>query len=412
MSTTVTKGEPLNILHTIDLNKLYPIVRCQLLLDQPLQIERLKSALVTVGRVIPELFAGYDLQTNEWRIPKLDPDQLIHPLSETINVDALKIDLEAGPQLHIYLQDTETHGQKVTFVISHILTDGAGFKQFLYLLADVYNRGPIASENIQNHMDIEGLKQRLAHRPTRTIKPSDHPAKPLYLPKLASPTTDKTYCAKTRTLTKVETQALKTWSKNHGVTLNDIFMATYGQLMQSYADVPEITLACPTDMRQYLPDAMQHQLRIQNSTARYNLALANDWTQPLPQTIQAVHAQMAHLKKEQQYLQSVEQLVQLAESASITELRKVVQQNYSVRPIAYTNFGIIDAQRLKFDGCKIQKCIFTGSFRIAPAFQVAFSTFDDRLLFGFNMIGTAAEIRFGNTILQQLYHDLKLVSLS
>ncbi|MFD1670791.1 condensation domain-containing protein [Agrilactobacillus yilanensis] len=409
MMTAVTAGEPLNILHTIDLNKLYPIVRCQLTLDQALDLPKLYQALKTIGQVIPEIYAGYDLENNQWLIPDTRPQRLVQQVASEVNIDALTLDLETGPQLHVYLQDTKT-GHQVTFVMSHILTDGAGFKQFLYLLAAIYNQGSTAIQGLKNHMDVTGLETLVQQQKVGTLKPTDHPSAPLYLPTLNSQATTRQYYVNDCHLSKTDSQKLKTWAKVQGVTLNDIFMAVFGQLMQSYAAVPEITLACPTDTRQYLPEKERQQLRIQNATARYNTAVTNDFTQPLTATIQAFHQQMTMLKQDQQFLQSIRQLLTLAKTQPISALREVVQQNYSVRPIAYTNFGIIDASRLNFTGCTIKHCLLTGSFREAPAFQAAFSSFNHEIIIGFNMIGTTEEINFGNALLQQLKQNLQLVT--
>lgn len=409
MTNKRINGEPLNILHTIDLEQLYPIIRCQLKLSQPLDQPRLAAALQTIGQVIPEIFAGYDLTTNQWILDVLEPKRILHQVDADQNIDELKLDLQAGPQLHVYLQPAAP-GQRVTFVISHILTDGAGFKQFLYLLAKIYNEGAAVIDSVENHTDIEGIKALLQQRPPQTLRPTDHPLTPLALPRLAEIDRPRTHYVGATHLSSLESSRLLHWAHQQKVTINDVLLAVFGQLMQSYAAVPQITLACPTDMRQFLPVALRQQLRIQNSTARYNLTLTNEPTRPLTQTIQAVHRQMTALKQQQQFLQSIEHLIDLAETAEISDLQALTHQNYSVRPVGYTNLGIIDATRLRFVDTTVTSCLLTGSFRIAPAFQAAFSSFSGQLIIGFNMIGTPAEIKFGQTILSQLQQNLQLVS--
>ncbi|MCG4806153.1 hypothetical protein, partial [Bacteroides uniformis] len=70
---------------------------------------------------------------------------------------------------------------KLVIYGSHILTDGAGFKQLLYLLAACYTKEQ--SMDIKNHTDIDGIKRLL-----KQIKPTqlnnDHPQTPLSLPRL------------------------------------------------------------------------------------------------------------------------------------------------------------------------------------------------------------------------------------
>lgn len=54
-------ADPLNILHTVGFEALYPIVRCEIKFNQPLDAERLENAVVSVTKVVPELMATYDI---------------------------------------------------------------------------------------------------------------------------------------------------------------------------------------------------------------------------------------------------------------------------------------------------------------------------------------------------------------
>lgn len=193
-----------------------------------------------------------------------------------------------------------------------------------------------------------------------------------------------------------------------GVTLNDLFMAAFGQIIQQYSGVTDLTLACPTDMRQFFATAEQTTLRIANLTARYNLILPDTLELSLAQLIQLVHQQMQTLKEQQQFLDSVTDLLARAQTDSMAKLQQVAEANYHVRPIAYTNFGVIDAVKIQFTGTTINDFVLTGSFRRAPMFQVAVSTFDDQLTFAFNMIGNELEYRFGMMILRQMKQNLLL----
>lgn len=75
-----------------------------------------------------------------------------------------------------------------------------------------------------------------------------------------------------------------------------------------------------------------------------------------------------------------------------------MEANYHVRPIGYTNFGIIDDQRLRWADTEMTAVTMTGSFRIAPMYQIACSTFKGQLTLGFNMVGTAQEVQFGRDL--------------
>lgn len=126
-------GEPLNILHTIGLKELYPIIRISFFVNGNFDISRFKRAIILSSKVIPELFCKYSLADNSF-IPVTDDLEGVMFTDIDPNLDIGRWDLFADPQLRIYLNK-----QRVTIFISHILTDGAGSKQLLYLLAHAYN---------------------------------------------------------------------------------------------------------------------------------------------------------------------------------------------------------------------------------------------------------------------------------
>lgn len=399
-------GEPLNILHTIGLNEMYPIVRCQIDLTQPLDGVRLQKAVQLVGQVVPQIFGRYELQQNTFVVEEAKTAPIIQSLAANQQPDTVPLDFMQGPQLRLYLQ-TQQSGQRLTLIMSHILSDGAGFKQLLYLLVDCYNRGTVAIEGKQNDQSIAPVQALIDRRQSVTQKITDHPQQPLFLPQLAAHDAQIYRVARVH-FSVSETEQLHAAARVSGVTLNDLFMAAFGQIIQQYSGVTDLTLACPTDMRQFFATAEQTTLRIANLTARYNLILPDTLELSLAQLIQLVHQQMQTLKEQQQFLDSVTDLLARAQTDSMAKLQQVAEANYHVRPIAYTNFGVIDAVKIQFTGTTINDFVLTGSFRRAPMFQVAVSTFDDQLMFAFNMIGNELEYRFGMMILRQMKQNLLL----
>jgi NRPS condensation-like uncharacterized protein len=397
-------GEPLNILHTIGLAELYPIIRCQIDFTQPLVAARLKQAVELVGQVVPQIFGCYVLQKNSFVVTSTDATKLIQYISDQIQPDTLPPDFMQGPQLKLYVQP-QGAGQRLTIIGSHILTDGSGFKALLYLLADSHNRGAAAIVGKHNEQSIAPLEKLIAQREPVQQFVTDHPQEPLFLPQFVAHT-PATYHVVGRHFSVAATTQLHAAAKAQQITLNDLFMAAFGQIMQQYSGVADLTLACPTDMRQFFGADTPGKLRIANFTARYNLVLRNTLSESLPQLVQAVHQQMQTLKKQQQFLDSVTNLLARAQTDSIAKLQQVAEANYHIRPIAYTNFGVVDAAQLQFNDTRIAELIMTGSFRRAPMFQVAVSTFADQATLAFSMIGSELEARLGEVILQQMQQNL------
>lgn len=403
------KGETLDILHTIDLDKLYPIVRCQIDFKKSIDIERLKKAVADIGEVIPEIFGSYDMKNNFFIVEDKDPSDIVVIQHHQISDEEPDIDLINGPQLKIIISENENfHAQHLVFLMSHILMDGAGFKDFLYLLVDCYNYGKEALQDIQLDRGIDGIKELLNNFKSSN-KVSDHPTEPLFLPELEQKE-DRRFRVGDLRFSKKETTDLIVKAHGLNLTLNDIFMAAFGQVVQDYCGVKDYSMACPTDIRRSIPEEEDGVFHLVNMTARYNLALTDTKDIPLKEFATRVHEQMKEFKSSHQFLQSIQDLIKQSEYKQLDELQEIVQENYHVRPIAYTNFGVIDADRIKFDGAEIEHFILTGSFRKAPMFQVAFSTFDNQVGLAFNMIGTMDEFRLGKVILKQMKNNILLLS--
>lgn len=394
-------ANPLNILHTIGLKTLYPVIRCQLQVAGQLDIERLRHAVDLTAQVIPELYCRYRLKDNSWEPVVHDARTIVQEVAEDANLDATP-DWFTDPQLRVLVQK-KTNAAVITVTISHILTDGSGFKQFLYLLCDCYNRGVLAIQGVTNVVRLDWLQALLkAHPQAEKTANVDHPAKALSLPKLTSRKSGRQpRVSGLRLNASMTAQLLKAAHEQH-VTVNDILLATFGKVIQAYNQSnPQIAIACPTDMRQRIHETTTT-LRVANHTARYNPQIFSDYREPVRTTVQKMHTAMQALKQRDQFLDSVRTLMNRYESDSLSQLQQIVEDNYHVRAIGYTNFGVIDDARLRFTGAEVRTCLLTGSFREAPMFQVACSTFRNQLSLGFNMIGTDEEVQFGRTLIQSM----------
>lgn len=369
-------GEPLNILHTIGLKELYPLIRISFVVGSDFDLTRFKQAILLCSKAVPELFCKHVLNNNSF-VP------VTNDLSDILFSD---------PQLRIFLNKV-INGYRITIYLSHILTDGTGSKQFLYLLAKAYNTGKIAEKN---HQDITWIRKLLKEHPVKPNPQVDHPGKPLSMPALAN-SKNKRRRTITYRLSKVETNKLRYAAHQAKVTLNDLFMAAFGWAVQRYSDTDKISLACPTDMRQFIPG--KGELRIANHTSRYNISVKSSLDQPFEKVVNTVHQAMNKNKEQFQCFQSIQELVANYDNYSLSDLQKIVEENYHVRNISYTNFGIIDDQKFSFRDCKITDFTMLGTYRKYPMFQVAVSTYSGQINFSFAMFGNDEEERMGKTVI-------------
>lgn len=397
--------DPLNILHTVGFQTLYPIVRCELVYNHAIELERLKRAVAYVANDIPELMSCYEIKTNTYHPIDWPATSVVHEV-DRINDDLVADwDLESQPQWQLYwVKKTNS----LVVYGSHIFTDGAGFKQLLNVLAKTYNEDQDCQ--VKNHTDIEGIRQLLKETAGRKVQNDDHPNAPLELPEIVSDGKERHYRVIHAQLDLAESETLYRRSKEQGIHLNDVFMAAFGKAIQQYCGVGEISLACPTDMRKFLPEGEQKQLRVQNMTGRYNIHVPATLDEPLAETAWNVHRAMDQQKEERAFLESFRSMIgRLDNGASVAELQGEVEKNYHIRGISYTNLAIIDANQLQLGDSVVRDAWISGGFRTIPLYQIAVSTFRRHVNLVVNVIGTPTEIQFAKAVMNRM--KLFLLSL-
>lgn len=378
-------ADPLNILHTVGFSAMYPMVRAEISLKYPLDHQRLTTAVTAVAKVVPELMQAYRIKDNEFYDIHADASSVLHFVDQMDESYAGRLDWETQPQWELYVTD-----HQLIVYGSHILTDGAGFKQLLYLLCSAYNAdGDI---DIENHQDISEIKELLRQIPAKPSTNNDHPTQALSLPGLVNDGESRQYAILQQSLTPSQFSQLHQWTHSSGVTINDAIMTAFAKAVQQCCGVSELNLACPTDMRQFLPEDQQKQLRIQNMTGRYNVSVPAALDEEFATTVAKVHEAMDQQKANYTFLESFRtMLTNLDNGASVSQLQKDVESHYHVRGIAYTNMAIVDDTWLQFAGDHVINCILTGGFRTMPHYQICACTFKGRLNLAANVIATEEE---------------------
>lgn len=396
-------SEPLNILHAIDFKRMYPVVSCQVQLTGRIDLNRLKQAVLLTAQVEPLLFSRYHRSQNEWVSLPLNADQVVIEVADTTNLldPNMKIDWENDVQLKIFVSHPEA-GDQLGIYISHIMTDGGGFKQYLRLLSATYTKLTINS-TLHNNPSIANLTHAIMNSEPSGSH-SDHPQNVLELPIDDQPGT-RSFVGHVETTT-AELKKLIIWSKRQGVTINDLLMGAFIYRLRHYNNFDDIALACPTDMRNFMSQQTEQSLRIGNLTSRYNPNFKVLESDDLTTVIQTVHQEMSDLKTQRQCFDSIRDLLTNVDSKSLPELWEIVEANYHVRPIGYTNMGVIDDDCLHFGDLTTKTAFINGSFRTAPMFQMATSTFHQQISLTFNMIGSQTAYQQGLDFLQEVKQAL------
>ena len=128
-----TACECLDFVEASHRHRVYPVIYCHMEIKGHLDLTRLKDALQQTSRLIPEILYVFDFKKGIFTDIGLRVDDII-----LWGKQLYLWDLSRKPQLQISIHRT---GQRDTVIvgISHILADGNGFLQYLYLLSSLYN---------------------------------------------------------------------------------------------------------------------------------------------------------------------------------------------------------------------------------------------------------------------------------
>ena len=111
--------------------------------------------------------------------------------------------------------------------MSHLLADGSGFLQYLYLLCHLYN-GRKLPYTLKNRRDIAYLlKEVHISGPTEQTRNG----KKVSLRPIRSYSTEKNYYCLKEIITSDELNIIRKMAKQYGATLNDVFISAYARIL-------------------------------------------------------------------------------------------------------------------------------------------------------------------------------------
>lgn len=383
MKKKIHKGTALDLLQTSYMESHVPILYCYMVLDSAIDVSRLKQAVRRTTEIVPQLLCRYDEVKNAWVPAKYDSGSIVKIISEKNCYEDLVWDLRTGSQLkiNIYHQDA---GDSLQIGMSHILTDGAGFQQYLALLCKFYNEQDSQAVREVNSRSILPL---LFHTATQRLPHiNKHIAKgniPAVLPTKQGQTL--LYSLKT-TLSEEQLKTVQERAKSMQVTLNDVFMASYAYVLKSLTIQDEMILPCPADLRKF--STQNGKLTIANMTGKYLCRISLSKDDGLKEIILAVHQEMERQKSHYDCFHFIVLLQILHVILPANLLRLMTKPLYSVEPTSYTNMGAIDEKKIFFQEMSIKECYLCGTYRQAPAFQVSISTYKNVCTMAVNMCGT------------------------
>lgn len=382
--------------------------------DGFLNIESLKKALRSTFRALPMLTCRFVRSAEKawWEEAGWTEDAMIDLIQtdnkeQTIQQQLVRKPNELkGPQIHIGVVRTGAN-DSLCIVLNHMICDGGGIRDYLYLLAACYStieqkgdlsviKMPLADrrsfQQVFEHLSAEQLKTiqgtTVCHYP-QTEK--DH------LPLQGDP--NHPFVIRHR-LPAERFDTIKKHAKQFDATINDALFAAYICAMADYLPVEKIILDCPVNARAYLPT--DYQPGFCNLTSNIICAIPTHNGERYEEALISVKKVMDEQKDSLAPLNVYWDLDQAYMTLPLNDAIKEFPKIYKIPINGMTNIGILDAEKLRFGSATPLNASISGSIKYAPYFQIAVTTFQKSMTFSTNFHGTESDFQFLDNLVTKM----------
>lgn len=314
------------------------------------------------------------------------------------------IDTYNAPQLCV----TVLRGRKddiLCIVMNHMLCDGVGFKNYLYLLCSLYNN-LISGKHVElrynaNSRNLDSLFDDMSGK-IKTKKISLSTNKENIMVSLEGD--ESRPFILTEKISKEDFLLIKNYSREQEVTINDIFMSVYMLTLRNVLNLPISKMKCTVDIRKYLQNKKSDGLS--NLTSFLECNISKNEKMNFHDILREVSASMKKQKESSDCLKVILYLHRAYKYLPYAVLKKVINVVLKNPAIAFTNIGILEKTLLNFDGMTVNEAFITGSIKHVPNFQLAVSTFDNEATFSINLYGSTNDEKKIQNFLKMLKLEL------
>lgn len=393
------RGEVLDFLNMLLADDTAPLMRSRIVFSTKLDVERLKAAVLASAQIVPELFGHYQADHNRFVVEEQPVNDLVHEVQSPYTPENVAFDFINGPQLQLYVIHHDQYDVLQAFM-SRLLADSVGFKEYLYLLAQAYNY-----DDLTGYHNERRLRPVITQLQRQFARPRPHPdfgASTVKLPHYAG--INLRHGGHVM-LSSKQFMRVRRVAKAQNVGISEAILAAYAKALQVLTGHTAITLPCPINFRKFTatPDKTT---RIANLTGSVFLTIKVDADAPFADLVQQVHTVLSTERERAAFLYRLTNLQKMNHTMPIGLMRKVTRRWLPQRPLTYTNFGVVDQQRLKFHGLTVVNCVFSGAFRTTPTMEIAASTFAGTCTLSFNSLGSERDYQLSMKILENIQAQL------
>ncbi len=398
--TLYYRGEVLDFLNQLLTDDDAPLMRLRIVFSGKIDIERLKAAVLASAQIVPEVFGGYQADHNRFIVADDQSiDEIVHEVQSPYSPENTAFDLNDGPQLQLFVVHHDQYDVLQAFM-SHLLTDSTGFKEYLYLLTQAYNYDDLT--DYQNERRLRPVMTQLQRKFSRPRPHANLVTTAVKLPHYPGITLRHGGHVM---LSSKQFMRVRRMAKAQDVGISEAILAAYAKALQVLTGHTTITLPCPINFRRFAPEA-EKTTRIANLTSNVFLTIKIDADAPFSTLVKQVHDLLKTERERAAFLYRLTNLQKMNHTMPVSLMRKMTKHWLAQRPLTYTNFGVIDQQRLKFHGLTVVNCVFSGAFRTTPAMEIAASTFAGTCTLSFNSSGSERDYQLSMKILENIQAQL------
>jgi NRPS condensation-like uncharacterized protein len=395
-------------------------VHCVIYLDSGLDEAVLEKAVLLSLEAIPILATRYRVEAGRARWEALSAIELARAFTATEDRAAFesqttyRIREEIGPQLRLCLLRASRSALSVT--MNHMVADGAGFKDYLYFLCEIYSR-------LSEDPSYRPRKTLTGDRGLRVIWRAIGPwararawlsaqgdsnrSGTLAFPLQAGH--DLRPFMATRVIGREKVARMREFCKARGATLNDAVLAAYYRSLARRigpAALEGLTVPIMIDMRRYLPKKEFGALRNFASTSITRLRQREG--EAFEATLLKATALMNELKRRRMGLAAFMKVSLLYALLGERAARWVLRRRIRNPLICMTNIGDIDSRRLSFGPSSVASAFLCGAIKYKPHFQLALSGFDGTITLSCNLYGSADDRERVDAFLREVEEELSV----
>lgn len=393
-----------------------PLIRCLVQFNGHLNESTLKRAVDLSIGAIPLIACCFDEKAHCWRKHGFTADSIVH-LIEARSDDGSaarklllsSIDRTCEPQLKIILLRDEK-SDTLCMIINHMVSDGGGFKEYLYLFADLYSK---CEKDLGYHAELKPLGKRNLNQLLKNLSfmqklgilfskaPSHKPDPAMILPIKGDPSSPILVI---RRIKKERFDQIRSFAKSSHASVNDMLLAAYIRALHRVTGCAGLTVPCPVDLRKY-KNAGQT-CGICNLTANYSCHVDIASDEPFGYTLKKISGQMRAQKESDACLKGPMLYHMMFHILPFGTVRKLFYKISPVPVTSYTNLGIINADRFRFGNLAVEDAFISTAVKHVPYFQLSISTYGGCCTFTSSLYGTKEDGKNVKKFLSQVENEL------